>query len=34
MMLTPKELLSRLKRDKIIKRVGSARSGYWEILDD
>ena len=26
--------LSRLKKDGIIKRVGSARSGYWEILSD
>ena len=31
---TINEHLSRLKKDGIIKRVGSARSGYWEILSD
>jgi len=31
---TINEHLSRLKRDKIIKRIGSARSGYWKVLDE
>jgi len=31
---TIKEHLDRLKRDLIIKRVGSTKAGYWEILDD
>lgn len=31
---TIKEHLNRLKRDGILKRVGSAKSGYWEVLDE
>ena len=31
---TINEHLSRLKKDDIVKRVGSARSGYWEVLRD
>lgn len=29
-----KEHLERLKRDAVIKRVGSTKSGHWEVLDD
>jgi len=31
---TIKEHIFRLKRDNIIKRVGSTKAGYWEISDD
>jgi len=31
---TIKEHIARLKRDNIIKRVGSTKSGHWEVLDD
>jgi len=31
---TINEHLSRLKKDGMIKRVGSSRSGYWEVLKD
>ena len=30
---TIKEHLDRLKRDGVIKRVGSTKAGYWEVLD-
>jgi len=30
---TVKEYLEKLKRKKIIERVGSARGGYWEVLE-
>jgi len=28
-----KQHLVNLKRDGVIKRVGSTKSGYWEVLD-
>ena len=28
-----KQHLANLKKDAIIKRVGSTKSGYWEVLD-
>jgi len=31
---TIKEHLNRLKRDGIIKRIGSTKAGYWEVVDD
>jgi len=31
---TIKEHISRLKRDSIIQRVGSTKSGYWKIIDE
>ena len=31
---TIKEHLERLKRDGIIKRIGSTKSGYWNVLDE
>ena len=31
---TIKEHLNRLKRDNIIKRVGSTKSGHWEIINE
>jgi len=30
---TIKEHIARLKRDNVVKRVGSTKSGYWKILD-
>lgn len=29
-----KQHLANLKKDGIIKRVGSTKSGYWEVLDE
>ena len=31
---TIKEHISRLKRDNLIQRVGSTKSGYWIILEN
>jgi len=31
---TVKEYLGKLKRKQIITRVGSARGGYWEVVED
>ena len=31
---TIKEHLANLKKDAIIKRVGSTKSGYWEVTDN
>ena len=29
-----KQHLANLKKDALIKRVGSTKSGHWEVLDD
>ncbi|MBN2782159.1 MAG: hypothetical protein JXQ66_02845 [Campylobacterales bacterium] len=31
---TIKEHISRLKRDGVIKRVGSTKAGYWEVMGE
>ncbi len=31
---TVKEHISRLKRDSIISRISSTKSGYWKIMKD
>jgi ATP-dependent DNA helicase RecG len=33
MPYTAKEYLAKLKKEKRLKRVGSDRSGYWEIIE-
>ena len=31
---TVKEYILKLKRESLLKRVGSNRNGYWEVLDE
>jgi ATP-dependent DNA helicase RecG len=31
---TVKEYLERLKRKGVIKRIGPAKGGYWEVIED